>query len=76
MVTLSWVVAPCRLIRAEDGRIPNETNIVGNCSAHSQFHVTKVAQQVFYVTLHVTSNLTELHFQLDHSLQFYETNFM
>jgi hypothetical protein len=38
--------------------------------------VTTAAQQSFHVILCVTSNLREWHFQLNHSSEFHETDFM
>jgi hypothetical protein len=62
------------IFRAKDGSIPNETKVVGNRSV--QFLVTTVARQLFHATPCMTSNLKEWNFRLNHTFQFYETDFM
>jgi hypothetical protein len=63
VVTAYWLICNYRplekhtvsIVRAEDGSDLNEIKVMGSLSA--QFNVTKVAQQLFHVTLCVTSNL-------------------
>jgi hypothetical protein len=66
----------------EIGFIKQETTVLSknavvlNWMSYTQSHETIVAQLLFHVTLCMIYNLKQWHFRLNHSFQFYETDFM